>query len=512
MALEGDPFNFTVPSDKEGPALFPTSAPFSNAIGTPTVAPSGLGGGPPECAATEVLYVLRMCDSWGDGWGNTSMVITEIVPTMESSELTTTSRYYVDSLSQTTYMEEGAGDTIFEDSLEDGYNDYRYLCLQVGMCYNIEVDGDGDWQDEIKWDITDASACTGSAKACYEDSAETTVAKGLAPAECVFSVPDEGGIFQCPFSCKVYTEAPSSSPSAMPSDAPSLVPSSTAFPTSSASPTSSALPTGSATPTSMLNEIPVFPRNPAEASNVTSLPSDMPSLAPSNMPSGAPSDSGQASLVFIQSDAPSSVPSIATTSDSGSNPPTVEASIVSYPYEVGQLVWAPWMGSEEIYVGEIAAVKTDETDGSKTYDVLFDDGEFETDLEPEDLFPIDLTETELVSRPPITVGLQVEARYLGEPFWFGGVVVAIQDDGTCDILYDDGDEEFGVLPQYIRWEYFTENATTPDNDLPLESFTDHLNDIETPTHEPSASPSGFPGKHCSSEPKSVPSAVASMPH
>ena len=54
------------------------------------------------------------------------------------------------------------------------------------------------------------------------------------------------------------------------------------------------------------------------------------------------------------------------------------------------------------------------------------------------------------------VGARVEARYratvLGKmgTKWFAASVRAVHGDGSYDVLYDDGDEENGVLAQFVR--------------------------------------------------------------
>ena len=51
----------------------------------------------------------------------------------------------------------------------------------------------------------------------------------------------------------------------------------------------------------------------------------------------------------------------------------------------------------------------------------------------------------------IEMGSRIEALYKGRgKKWFAGVVQAIHDDGTYDILYDDGDREFRVKRKHIR--------------------------------------------------------------
>ena len=56
----------------------------------------------------------------------------------------------------------------------------------------------------------------------------------------------------------------------------------------------------------------------------------------------------------------------------------------------------------------------------------------------------------------LSVGLAVRARYRATALgvfgtqWFDGEVRAVHDDGTCDVLYEDGDVELRVAPHYVK--------------------------------------------------------------
>ena len=50
------------------------------------------------------------------------------------------------------------------------------------------------------------------------------------------------------------------------------------------------------------------------------------------------------------------------------------------------------------------------------------------------------------------IGDRVEARWDGRPEWFPGKVIAMNDDKTYDILYDDGDDELNVKPSLMKRE------------------------------------------------------------
>jgi len=546
MSIEADPFepddgDKEIPGVTSSPTLLPTSAPTSIAkIETP------------ECTENQVLHVIRLHDSWGDGWGGNNMTITKIEPTMISGDVSTTSRSHVVSISQTTYMEEGVGEHIFHGTLEDGYNEFVYICMEIGTCFNIDVDGEGDWQDEIKWDISDASTCTGSAESCYEE-VEDTYAKGIAPSECRFSVPDENGLFKCPFSCKLYTEAPSfspsdqpsASPSGAPSDAPSLVPVS--------NPTLDEVNTTAFGKSAQLaSVVPSASIVPSAFANASTFPSDAPSLAPVNLaatgrrpsasvpsyhpsevpsysipPSRAPSIKPSTHPITKLSTQPfaTPIPTITTghvtismddpelhnammgdtttaptlVSEPSSKPtefPSDEPSlgaavddriVATYDYEEGQRVWSAWMGMPEMYEGVVDAVNTDTMDGSKTYNVTYiDDGSFEANVGPDLLYPIELTETELKSRPAIVEEQRVQARFAGDIYWFEATVTKDYGNGTYALLYNDGDDEGSVVSEYIRFDYYTDGTPV----VVEESFMDHLGDtVEGEFYLPSPSPS-----------------------
>ena len=50
------------------------------------------------------------------------------------------------------------------------------------------------------------------------------------------------------------------------------------------------------------------------------------------------------------------------------------------------------------------------------------------------------------------IGDRVEARWDGRPEWHAGKVIAMNDDKTYDVLYDDGDDELNVDPKLMKRE------------------------------------------------------------
>ena len=65
-----------------------------------------------------------------------------------------------------------------------------------------------------------------------------------------------------------------------------------------------------------------------------------------------------------------------------------------------------------------------------------------------------------VATPPMAstelrVGLRISARYqtnkIGfDTAWYSGSVLAVNSDGSCDIAYDDGEMERGILPEHVK--------------------------------------------------------------
>ena len=47
-------------------------------------------------------------------------------------------------------------------------------------------------------------------------------------------------------------------------------------------------------------------------------------------------------------------------------------------------------------------------------------------------------------------GMQVLARYKGKKKWYPGTVMKRNDDGTYEIMYDDGDKESGVSADFVK--------------------------------------------------------------
>ena len=336
-SIEKDPFVFTeaytfptqAPSleryevqDTESP---PTSSP-SVATAAPTTRDENvLGNG--GCAFGKYLYKVRMHDSWGDGWDKTTLTILQfpsedpgseqhpIVFHQDNNTVTMSQRVEMNPHDPIS-LDSKVSTSLLESRLAAGYDGYSYVCLEPRTCYEVLVGG-GSWETEVKWDIRSAPV------SFFEQDRRNkamTVAKGLAPAHCQFSIPEEESWeAHCPYSCDINdlaasqapseaatskptdtpafaTEAPTSTPTAyvaeetntptlqraLLSDEPSLVPSTvpsevvaTGFPTA----VPNFIPT--AAPTTAIKE--------EDESSGSHPPSDAPSLMPSDVPSSQPS-------------------------------------------------------------------------------------------------------------------------------------------------------------------------------------------------------------------------------
>jgi hypothetical protein len=49
-----------------------------------------------------------------------------------------------------------------------------------------------------------------------------------------------------------------------------------------------------------------------------------------------------------------------------------------------------------------------------------------------------------------SLGQEIEARYRSKPKWFPGKISRVNDDGSFDISYHDGEKEFGVRETNIQ--------------------------------------------------------------
>lgn len=227
----------------------------------PTVAPTRRdemvleNGG---CPMDQFLYRVRLHDRWGDGWENVPIRILEMPHETSTESLheefegehNATHIYSTESaVKKTSKLVQSSSSPVivFEDSMGQGYDGYSYVCLKSNQCYKAAMES-GLWDGEIKWDIQSALRQKGIA----------TVAKGVAPTKCQFSIIESTNTTVCPHTCESGAGEEDFN-SAMPSDFPSMVPSSA-------------------------------PSGGEAVDGASVVPSDMPSLLPSITPSTDLSD------------------------------------------------------------------------------------------------------------------------------------------------------------------------------------------------------------------------------
>ena len=95
-----------------------------------------------------------------------------------------------------------------------------------------------------------------------------------------------------------------------------------------------------------------------------------------------------------------------------------------------------------------------EVNGDGTFNIDYDDGDKERDV-PADFVrrragPVGYGPVVWDMECALALGDKVEARYMGEADFFAGQIAACNDDGTFNIQYDDGDQEFDVNRIMIR--------------------------------------------------------------
>ena len=126
----------------------------------------------------------------------------------------------------------------------------------------------------------------------------------------------------------------------------------------------------------------------------------------------------------------------------------------------GSVVQANYRGKGKYYPGRIAKAL-----GDDKFDIDYDDGEHESAV-PRDRLrfqsePIPskaasprVEPTPLSARgaPLFSAGDKVEGNYRGKGRWYPGSIEAVRDDGSYDLLYDDGETEAGVGGTFLRFK------------------------------------------------------------
>lgn len=111
-------------------------------------------------------------------------------------------------------------------------------------------------------------------------------------------------------------------------------------------------------------------------------------------------------------------------------------------FATGARIEAKYKGkSVRYFPGLISKVNDD-----GTYDILYDDGDKETGAKAEH---IRVPENKPSER--FATGARIEAKFKGQSVrYYPGVISNANDDGTYDILYDDGERENGAKAEHIR--------------------------------------------------------------
>eukprot|EP00940_MAST-03C_sp_MAST-3C-sp2_P002666 g2666.t1 len=131
--------------------------------------------------------------------------------------------------------------------------------------------------------------------------------------------------------------------------------------------------------------------------------------------------------------------------DDGDAETGVEAELMRFVvFEVGDEVEIRVESGKKWVRGSIVRIHEDDA----SYDVEFDSGDLERRVEGRRLRPFRKSTSD--SALTFERGMAVEARYDGRRKWFAGIVRHVNDDGTLDINYDDGDKERGIETQCVR--------------------------------------------------------------
>jgi hypothetical protein len=113
-------------------------------------------------------------------------------------------------------------------------------------------------------------------------------------------------------------------------------------------------------------------------------------------------------------------------------------------FSLDDVIEARYGGKSSYFRGKIVKCRS-----NGKYDIRYDDGDEETYVAAALIRAID---TDKVSWRK---GQAVDARFGGKAAYFSGTIVKVHRDGTCDIEYDDGDEESRVKPSHIRAKVVT---------------------------------------------------------
>ena len=278
-SLEADPFsNMPAPSIYQSELLSDAPSSVPSYFADPNESLAAQSGSNNKASSTETFvgqncpdgeysYKINKIDTWGDGWGETFLVIREVNSNLDVVQSTSPPGETTFTISKDIQVEDyeiAAGsanrtdqnvngtssnggnsrklESVYQGGLQDGGFEAEHVCLSHTACYEVTLQG-GKWQEEAKWEIvpigSSASTTSGSA-----------VAKGQGFSNCTFYVSDSVVDHpSCPFTCKASSGGTSDSegvpvaqaappvqqqksaialqtdvPTGAPSDMPSLVP------------------------------------------------------------------------------------------------------------------------------------------------------------------------------------------------------------------------------------------------------------------------------------------------
>ena len=112
-------------------------------------------------------------------------------------------------------------------------------------------------------------------------------------------------------------------------------------------------------------------------------------------------------------------------------------------HRVGDTVEALFHGDGQWYRGTIIALNY------FSYSLIYDDGDEESGVTAEYVRAID-NQRENGKINVLDVGSKVEVQFKGGSKWFPGKIISMNRDGSCDVLYDDGEEELRVPVEFVR--------------------------------------------------------------
>lgn len=157
-----------------------------------------------KCPEGGAVYTVNMHDTWGDGWGETTLSIREIKRidnpvSNHSSQVSLQKRSFNPSTNHWSHRE--LENFVFRGGVKEGDFDSRDVCLSQAACYEVTLEN-GKWTEEAKWEILPVISEEGNSR-----TASQAVAKGRGLSNCTFHVSEyvNSGL-ECPFTCRPQQE------------------------------------------------------------------------------------------------------------------------------------------------------------------------------------------------------------------------------------------------------------------------------------------------------------------